>query len=90
MRRSRVFSQLRNLADFSDLKITRITAYQVDLPLHEGEYHINDKYSPRNRATHNYEFYVIAEHERLLTQNFNSVLKWCKFFAILSRLLQMG
>ena len=36
MRQSRVFSQVRKLTDFTDLKITRISAYQVDLPLHEG------------------------------------------------------
>lgn len=27
---------MRKLVDFTDLKITRIKAYQVDLPLHEG------------------------------------------------------
>ena len=39
MRQSRIFSQVRKLTDFTDLKITRISAYQVDLPLHEGEDH---------------------------------------------------
>ena len=38
MKRSRFLLQLRKATDFSDLKITKITAYQVDLPLHEGDH----------------------------------------------------
>lgn len=36
MRCSKVASQMKKLVDFTDLKITGIKAYQVDLPLHEG------------------------------------------------------
>lgn len=73
MRRSRVFSQLRNLADFSDLKITRITAYQVDLPLHEGIFESSDDTFFRTSAAHRWKFYASTENERLLMQICNAI-----------------
>lgn len=79
MRRSRVFSQLRNLADFSDLKITRITAYQVDLPLHEGIFDSNDDTFS--------ELMLPTDESSMRVQRMKD--SWCKI-VMLSRFLQMG